>query len=59
MSKGAIVILGPGLLKLFGERIGNQLFPVVNISALVGFIASPISQFILVPLIEFDGMFIF
>lgn len=59
VSKGIIVILGPGLLQIFGKKTGTEIFPVVNFSSLLGFIFSALAILFIVPLFRFDGTFIF
>ncbi|KAM3137441.1 hypothetical protein pb186bvf_010414 [Paramecium bursaria] len=58
VTKGAIVILGPGLLKIFGGDVGTQIIPIINIGTLIAFVASPIFQWLFIEMIEFDGIFI-
>lgn len=42
-DKGAIVIIGPGLLKIFGADLGHQLFPMTYLGSMLAFILSPLS----------------
>ncbi|CAK64375.1 unnamed protein product (macronuclear) [Paramecium tetraurelia] len=59
VSKGIIVILGPGLLQIFGKKTGADILPIVNFSGLLGFIISALSILLIVPMLRFDGTFIF
>ncbi|CAD8044553.1 unnamed protein product [Paramecium primaurelia] len=53
-DKGALVVTGPALIKIFGDDIGHQLFPLTYISSLVSVVVGPISQFILLKYFSFD-----
>lgn len=42
-DKGALVVIGPALIKIFGDEIGHQLFPLTYISSLLSVIIGPVS----------------
>jgi hypothetical protein len=42
-DKGALVIIGPALIKIFGDEIGHQLFPLTYISSLFSIVFGPVS----------------
>ncbi|CAD8053598.1 unnamed protein product [Paramecium sonneborni] len=53
-DKGALVVTGPALIKIFGDDIGHQLFPITYISSLLSIVIGPVSQFILLKYFSFD-----
>ena len=42
-NKGALVITGPALIKIFGDDIGNQLFPITYVSSIISIVIGPVS----------------
>lgn len=42
-DKGALVVIGPGLIKIFGDDLGHQLFPMTYIGSLSAIILGPVS----------------
>jgi hypothetical protein len=53
-DKGSLVIVGPGLVKIFGNDLGTQLLPIVNMGSLIAFVLSPILQLALLNIMGFD-----
>jgi hypothetical protein len=53
-DKGSLVIVGPGLVKIYGSDLGAQLLPIVNVGALLALIVSPMLQFGFRNVLDFD-----
>ena len=57
-DKGALVIIGPGLLKLYGNQMGHQLYPFTHCGVLFAVLASSLSTVILNKYLTFDEIFV-
>ncbi|KAM3142213.1 hypothetical protein pb186bvf_005622 [Paramecium bursaria] len=57
-DKGALVIIGPGLLKLYGNQMGHQLYPFTHCGVLFAVLGSSLSTVILNKYLTFDEIFV-
>lgn len=55
--KGGMVIVGPGLLKIFGSELGHQLLPITFTGSMMAFVLSPLAQYFLLRYIDMDLLF--
>lgn len=52
-----MVIVGPGLLKIFGSELGHQLLPITFTGSMMAFVLSPLAQYFLLRYIDMDLLF--
>ncbi|KAL4483010.1 hypothetical protein ABPG74_019036 [Tetrahymena malaccensis] len=53
-ERGLYTIIGPGLVKIFGMKLGAELFPVKSTSFFLALVVLPVIQFFLLKFFDYD-----
>ncbi|KAL4512575.1 hypothetical protein ABPG72_020412 [Tetrahymena utriculariae] len=53
-ERGLYTIIGPGLVKIFGMKLGAELFPVKSTSFFLALVILPIIQFFMLKFFDYD-----
>ncbi|EAS05631.2 MFS transporter (macronuclear) [Tetrahymena thermophila SB210] len=53
-ERGLYTIIGPGLVKIFGMKLGAELFPVKSTSFFLALVVLPVIQFFMLKFFDYD-----
>jgi len=51
-----MLIIGPGLIKIFNNEIGTQLYPIIMTGSLAALLVSPLLQFLFSKFASYDTL---